>query len=136
MTRLSKAENDSESEEESRQPRHHWLFEKSEDRKRNIMPEFMMIKKGYLRTKMNSQAQGSECNNDNMPLSKRISVCVIKQKPNIKSQVKNLDSNDDEAESDSKSVEGYHAKCFSLFEKDKGTKERLHQSQDWYRRVI
>ncbi|CAG8683133.1 2754_t:CDS:2 [Acaulospora morrowiae] len=38
------------------------------------MPESTMMKKSYLRTKMNSQAQGSKCNNDDMPSSKRINV--------------------------------------------------------------
>ncbi|CAG8552366.1 7598_t:CDS:2 [Acaulospora morrowiae] len=59
-TRSSDAESDSESEEESRQLRCHWLFEKSENKKGKVVPESTMMKKGYLKTKVNSQAQESD----------------------------------------------------------------------------
>ncbi|CAG8704804.1 904_t:CDS:2, partial [Acaulospora morrowiae] len=60
MTQFSNAESDSESEEESRRPRRHWLFGKSEDRRGKVVPESTMMKKGHLRTKTNSQAQESD----------------------------------------------------------------------------
>ncbi|CAG8577582.1 2732_t:CDS:2 [Acaulospora morrowiae] len=117
MTRFSKAKSNDESEEESHQP--------NEDRKGKVVPESTMMKKGYLRTKMNSQVQGSECDDDDMPSLKRMSIYVIKQKPNIKGRVKDLDLNDNKAESDSKNVKDYYAKCFGLFGEDKSTKGKI-----------
>ncbi|CAG8725315.1 5339_t:CDS:1 [Acaulospora morrowiae] len=122
--RFSNAKSDNKSEEESRQPRCHWLFEKSENRKGKIVPESTIMKKSHLRTKMNSQAQEFECDDDDIPLSKKMNACVSKQKISMKDWVKDLDSNDDEAESDSESVAGYHVKCFDLFGKYKSTKKK------------
>ncbi|CAG8617822.1 12183_t:CDS:2 [Acaulospora morrowiae] len=124
-TRFSNAESDGKSEEESRQSRRHWLFGKSENRRGKVVPESTMMKKSHLRTKTNSQAQESECDDDDIPLPKEINICISRQKISMKNQVKNLDLDNDEAVSDSESVEGCHAKCFGLFRRDKGIEGKI-----------
>ncbi|CAG8660481.1 4359_t:CDS:2, partial [Acaulospora morrowiae] len=84
------AESDSGSEEGSRQSRCHGLFRKSENRKGKVVPESKMMRKGYPRTRMNSPAQESECDDDDIPSPKKMNDPVL---------------NDDETGSDSESVE-------------------------------
>ncbi|CAG8522920.1 15700_t:CDS:2 [Acaulospora morrowiae] len=80
------------------------LFGKSENRKGKVVLEFMIIKEDHLRTKTNSQVQESECNDNDISLSKKMNACVSKQKISIKNPVKDLDLNNNEAKSDSESL--------------------------------
>ncbi|CAG8518712.1 51_t:CDS:2, partial [Acaulospora morrowiae] len=111
------------------------LFGKSEDRRGKVVLESTMMKKGHLKIKTNSQAQESECDDDDIPSPKEINICVSRQKISMKDWVKDLDLDDDKAVSDSESVEGCHAKCFGLFRRDKGIEGKIVPKSENYLKI-